>query len=926
MKKTLFLSLIGMLIILVGLGYVLFGSEPLAASAAQAHSIMATPTLAPDQQQDVEAIRSALENAIQGRDDVVSFLMYDVDIDHVEFSEDGKLALVWIKLVDQESGETIPTEAGLAIARLSQDQQSGQPRWKITLQADTSFAKELESVPAVMMDDDMRQQYQPGQQKLKKEHQVFSGYRLPWQSGLAKRVSGSIGHVFVYKTCPTTCLYAFDFADGTMFPVHAAKGGTVKYAVWQYPNGNTKHANYLILEDTSTTPTTYQVYYHLAQDSIPEKFRKPGTAVLQGELIGNADDTGASTGHHLHFMVHTNSGSYWGTSVDIIFDDVKDNGGRPRTCAEAAQFPGYGRECSSGNLYISGNGDVERPTGQITSPNAAAEITKGKLTVTAKGKDDKAVASMQLFYRFTKQWQQAGDVTQGDTLKATLNLCELGIPDGPFSLGVKVVDKSGKESDGIVGEMQVIKKFECAQAATPTPVTPTSLPDCRPGDLQIAVFAGTIYSGECQLLDLGEYPNTREFTSIGNDNIESVKLGAKATVVLYQDGSFSGKSERITVSDVDLGDNVIGRNTVSSLKVQGLTPAPADPQLVPPFGGDIDQTPTDQDTLILSWIPMKNADEMRSELTGQDEFKRELDWQPVNSWEVGKLPPGRYTWTVWARNISGESKASLEFSVKAFDFPPESHMEPLPESLKTSAILLQWALDDGGQDINNFQVQYRKDGGKWQAWETAAPGSQRQAWFIVDASGLYEFRLRGVDRGGNVEAYPKEAEAKVQVDLTCRPDAFETLGDNQWQTPAPIEIGEVQSHSLCPVSDEDWLVFPGAANQQYEVQAESLGGSAAVMVRIYRAQDLWLQAGQRAKSFGEPVTLDWTSPTDDIYLLRITPLDARLTGADVRYSIKVEEIGKVYPGGLALSSLALPVLWFLVKWYLRKKSAEDTTL
>ncbi len=925
MKKILFISLTGMLVILTGLWFVLFGGKPEAASAAQAKAAKATPTLAPEQEQEVEALRLALESAIQGRDDVISFLMYEVDIDHVDFSQEGNLALVWIKLVDRDSGETIPAEPGLVIARREQDQKSGQQRWKITLQVDANFSEELAKVPDSLLDGEVRTQYQPGQQKVKKDHQVFTGYRLPWEAGLAKRVSGSIGHVFVYKSCPATCLYAFDFADGTMFPVHAAKGGTVKYAIWKYPNGNTKNANYLILEDKSTTPTTYQVYYHLAQDSIPEKFRTAGAEVLQGELIGNADDTGPSTGNHLHFMVHTNSASYWGTSVDITFDEVKDNGGRPRTCAEAAQFPGYGRICSAGNLYVSSNGDVERPTGAITSPNAAAEISKRKLTVTAKGKDDKEVTSVQLFYRFTEDWQQAGEVVKGDTLKTTLDLCALDVPDGPFSLGVKVKDQSGKDSDGIVGEIQVIKKFPCAKTPTPAPNTPTPVPDCRPGDLQVAVFAGTIYSGDCALLDLGEYPKVHAFDPVGNDNIELVKLGRNATVMLYPEGGFDGKPERITVSDVDLGDNVIGRNTVSSLKVQGLIPAPGDPQLTPPNAGDLNKAPTDQDALVLTWRLDEYAEETRSVLTGMDEFKRELDWQTGSSWEVGKLLAGRYTWTVWARNLSGESKASLDFTVKAFDFPPESHMEPLPESLKTSAILLRWVLDEGEQDINNFQVQYRVDGTPWQGWEVTVPGSQRQAWFLADKAGLYEFRMRAVDRGGTVEAYPKEPEAQVQVDLTCEPDAFEKLGDSKWQSPTPLEIGEVQTHSLCPAGDEDWLTFPGVGEQQYQFLAQPVGGSAAVALRIYRAQDLWLQDSQRAQNFGEPVTLEWTAPADDIYLLRITPLDTRLTGEDARYNIKIEEIGKLHPGGLVLSSLTLPVLWFLVKWYLRKKAAGEIT-
>jgi len=51
--------------------------------------------------------------------------------------------------------------------------------------------------------------------------------------------------------------------------------------------------------------------------------------VYQGEYLANADDTGESTGNHLHFMVHADPTSYWGTSVDIVFDEVTVNGGVP---------------------------------------------------------------------------------------------------------------------------------------------------------------------------------------------------------------------------------------------------------------------------------------------------------------------------------------------------------------------------------------------------------------------------------------------------------------------------------------------------------------------------------------------------------------------------------------------------------------------
>jgi murein DD-endopeptidase MepM/ murein hydrolase activator NlpD len=317
---------------------------------------------------DEEAIRYELEKAIHGNEEAaLAFMLYEVQVDHMQFSQDRNLALVWLAFADPQTKQVLATEPGLAIAT------RGQKNWQITLQMNVNWSETLEKVPASLLSPGMRAQLLPspqGGEMSAQAGQVFSGYKLPWKGGTFNYVSGSVGHVLTYKSCVDTCRYAFDFADGSMFPVYAARSGRVKFAAWTYPNGNEQNANYLILEDASTVPTTYQVYYHLAQNSIPPELRVVGTPVNQGQFIALADDTGASTGHHLHFHVHTTANSVWGASVDITFDDVLENGGRPRTCAEAAAFPSYGSECSPGNKLLSSNGStgVTPPTPAISGP------------------------------------------------------------------------------------------------------------------------------------------------------------------------------------------------------------------------------------------------------------------------------------------------------------------------------------------------------------------------------------------------------------------------------------------------------------------------------------------------------------------------------------------------------------------------------
>ncbi len=62
------------------------------------------------------AVEAALQAATTNREDIVAFLIYSVQIERVDFGEDGKAALVWFALIEPESEEVIPGELSLALA------------------------------------------------------------------------------------------------------------------------------------------------------------------------------------------------------------------------------------------------------------------------------------------------------------------------------------------------------------------------------------------------------------------------------------------------------------------------------------------------------------------------------------------------------------------------------------------------------------------------------------------------------------------------------------------------------------------------------------------------------------------------------------------------------------------------------------------
>lgn len=278
-------------------------------------------------------------------------------IDQVTYNADRDQALVWLAVVDPESGLVMASEPLQVYAQKTLDGTS----WEIILDDDPAFAKSLSL--SDLADSDFVSKAAPENFIETDAPRIYGGYYLPWHAGLKKVLTWSVAHT----SCTPIyyCTHAFDFADGTMFELVAAKAGIVYHWKDTCANGVSTCTNSITLEDRSTEPWTYQIYLHLAYNSVPVELKHMGVAVNQGQLIGLVDDTGYSTGHHVHFMVvakdtlyKTSSGYYFGRAEDITFRDVFINwdeatqGGRPRLAYEAATYGGEGQ-----TYYISGNAE-----------------------------------------------------------------------------------------------------------------------------------------------------------------------------------------------------------------------------------------------------------------------------------------------------------------------------------------------------------------------------------------------------------------------------------------------------------------------------------------------------------------------------------------------------------------------------------------
>jgi len=834
--------------------------------------------------------------AASARQDVLAFVVYDVAVDSVEFSKDGKLALVWIALVDKETGLVQPGEPGLVIAQQQED--SDEP-WRLTFQADENFTEVLNEVPNKMLAAEVRELYLPAVQKEQKGASIFYGYRLPWPKGQTVRLTGSIGHVYTYKSCPSSCLYAFDFANGTMFDVVAAKQGTVKYAVWKYENGDPTNANYLVLEDTSTNPTTYQLYMHLAHDSIPAALRVKGAKVVQGQFLGKADDTGYSTGNHLHFHVHTSTDSYWGKSVDIVFEDVTVNGGRPRLCSEARDYPQFGDECMPQDKYVSQNGDSEPPTGGISSPVAGTEIKAPTVNISGWMKDDVGLLSGQLMYKTSNtKWQPIGAEILKDkkSFSTSIDLCEAGIPDGNFSLSIMVTDKAGNVSSG-QGVTQLVKKYTCQ----PKP------PVCTPAADEVALHSAIGFQGNCQLLNIGEYPDMDKLDQVKSEQALSIQVGAKVTALLYTENDFTGQMELFQDGDNNLDNNLIGPATASSIKVVKRILTPSPPTITLP------ETIDAETDLAVTWTTEEGV-ETKATLKGPAGYENALDWQSGGSWQVGVLAKGNYTLTVEAKNLVGIASTAQEFTVKTKVIPPETHMETLPQGSKSTAIKLTWGVDARARDVDHFDLQWREGNGDWVTWADSLDGSARDAIFWGSPDKLYEFRIRAVDKDGVAENFTDMPEASTFILPDCADDAYEGEGSgDDEQVGAPtLKVGETQTHNWCPLGDVDWVVFEAVTGDQLKLSADPGGTAAAAVLQLYDAGTGEMLLEAQPESLDSTTALNWTAPQEGIYAVRITPADERIAGEDAVYMFSAEKKATVKPLWVLLFSALISALMSLV--------------
>jgi len=757
-----------------------------------------------------QALEEAFRKSVQQkRNQVLGFQVFEVVIDHIQYAADKSTALIWIALRDPQSGEVIASEPGLAIAYSASPNDLGNPdNWTIVQQVDEGFTNGLEMLPKELLTESVLNQYlTPRQEPGLSAIAALHGYKLPWTAGLAKRVTNSIGHVYSVSgglaSCPSSCRYAYDFADGTMFPMLAAKGGTVKAYKTTCSNGDSNCTNYLVLEDQSTIPTSYQLYYHMATNSMPQRLRTIGAQVLQGEYIGDADDTGASTGHHLHFHVYitpTGANWSWGSSVDFVFDDVSTNAGYPRTCAEASAYPSLGSQCMPGNLYTSGNTPANPPSASFSAPRDTQNISGRVMQVSGTATDDIQVVRIQVLVNYDGTWETLAEIPPtGGSFTKDIDLCGTGVPNGPFGMTLRVYDREGSQARGIPVR-QVIWTGSCASADE----VPTE-PACQPSADQVALYSGTDFRGSCTRFDVNNskgYQNS-QLGAVGDNAAKSIQVGSNVRAVLYDKNidvtaaRVTGRMETIAADDVSLADNLIGAGTISGLWVIARSDL-LDAPYINSFGNQVSgANPTSVDSLVFAWEGGSGATGYDVTLNGPG-----VGWTKTvtgqTNLSVGNLSAGSYTMTVKAnaKTISSSRSVTKTFSVLPDSFPAAStRTAPYQESFEGGAG--EWV----GSGLWRYGSTNMGSRGNTQAWMTNNGTNYADAtWragdltsppIVIPASGKYFLRFSyfaDIEDGN-----PYWDQRRLQIsDGGLFKDVYQFSGDKQpvqeWLNSGPIDL------------------------------------------------------------------------------------------------------------------------------------------
>jgi hypothetical protein len=639
-------------------------SIPTASSSA----VYAEPQPAAQDQQVLEdQVKQAVQDAITSNVSYIQKgLVSSIQVTDIKISSDQNMATAWLVYYDPQIDAVVPTEPGLAVTHLVNAE------WRVFLPSDGGWQTEVSKIPEDLLTVGEKQMWLAMSEGAIEAFTTQGGYYLPWHGGQTVNLSRSVGHDASFPS--GTSHFAFDFyISGVNFDVYAARAGTVWAWKDSVTDGDHSDVNFIVIRNADD-PTLFQLYMHISHNSIPQALKSVGTPVARGQFIARADNTGNSTGPHLHFQVEhqpywPTDNPYWNTALDITFDDVDINGGRPRSRYYDQAYCKPTDICNVfRDSYVSGNyyqGDSTPPTGALSGVNSGDVVDAPQLTLSGWGSDEQSGLDYgQLMAYFDGSWHDLGPQFN-PSFTYTWDFCnpELPVPNGPVSVAMLLYDVAGNPAPR-VGLRHFTQNYTC-------PIPP---PSCVPNSNQVTLFEDPYYHGGCVKFNVGNYPTGSSLNPLGNDDADSIMIGANVIATFYSEENYTGHSQAFTQDTAYLQYQWVYGNLLSSMRVSSNQSLPQAPTQQFPLNSSVFRQ---NDIIPFSWINAGGAIDYQVEIYLNSQLFRTTSWQPEPVLYVDSLPMGEYTWKVKGRNAAGEGPWS---SIYAFSIQAPIVI-PSPESI-----------------------------------------------------------------------------------------------------------------------------------------------------------------------------------------------------------------------------------------------------
>lgn len=153
------------------------------------------------------------------------------------------------------------------------------------------------------------------------------------------------------------------------------------------------------------------------------------------------------------------------------------------------------------------------------------------------------------------------------------------------------------------------------------------------------------------------------------------------------------------------------------------------------------------------------------------------------------------------------------------------------------------------------------------------------------SEGDYGILIRAVDSNGTT-AFPKDtyvSRRELTADEYEQDDTFEEAGIIVLNDPTP------QTHNFHDPGDADWVIFYGLQGKTYTLRADNVNASSNAVIELYDTDGLKVLKSSRndESTAGTNVSIDWISPEDGIYPVKITNFNSNYFGENIVYEFEI---------------------------------------